>query len=144
MVHTARKELEKGKISASNDLRPLQQEIRGRLRNRDKSASNFGGRPISPTHIEKSKVLARNRRLDTSKIRSNIYRPIWKQFTWFLVLDFFLLMYVGAMPAEGLWILLGRIGTGYWFAYFLILAPVVGWLEKPQLVPEAIHLRNKK
>ena len=82
--------------------------------------------------------------LDTSKIRSNIYRPIWKQFTWFLVLDFFLLMYVGAMPAEGLWILLGRIGTGYWFAYFLILAPLVGWLEKPQLVPEAIHLRNKK
>ena len=82
--------------------------------------------------------------LDTSKIRSSIYRPIWKQFTWFLVGDFFLLMYVGAMPAEGLWILLGRIGTGYWFAYFLILAPVVGWLEKPQLIPDAIHLRNKK
>ena len=82
--------------------------------------------------------------LDTSKIRSSIYRPIWKQFTWFLVGDFFLLMYVGAMPAEGLWIWLGRIGTGYWFIYFLILAPVVGWLEKPHLVPPAIHLRNKK
>ena len=53
-------------------------------------------------------------------------------------------MYVGAMPAEGLWILLGRIGTGYWFAYFLVIAPLVGWLEKPQLIPEAIHLRNKK
>ena len=82
--------------------------------------------------------------LDTSKIRSSIYRPIWKQFTWFLVGDFFLLMYVGAMPAEGLWVLLGRIGTAYWFAYFLIIAPVVGWLEKPHLVPDAIHLRNKK
>ncbi len=53
-------------------------------------------------------------------------------------------MYCGAMPAEGLWILLSRIGTGYWFLYFLVLAPVVGWLEKPQLIPEAIHLRNKK
>ena len=52
--------------------------------------------------------------------------------------------YLGAMPAEGLWILLGRIGTGYWFAYFLILAPLVGWLEKPRLIPEAIHLRDKK
>ena len=82
--------------------------------------------------------------LDTSKIRSSIYRPIWKQFTWFLVGDFFLLMYCGAMPAEGLWILLSRIGTGYWFAYFLILAPIVGWLEKPHLIPDAIHLRNKK
>ena len=39
------------------------------MRNREKSASNFGGRPISPTQIEKSKVLAKNRRLDTSKIR---------------------------------------------------------------------------
>ncbi len=26
--------------------------------------------------------------LDTSKIRSSIYRPIWKQFTWFVVGDF--------------------------------------------------------
>ena len=49
----------------------VQQEFRGRTRNRDKSASNFGGKPISPTHIEKSKVLAKNRRLDTSKIREN-------------------------------------------------------------------------
>jgi len=81
--------------------------------------------------------------LDTSKIRSNVFRPIWKQFTWFLVGDFFLLMYVGAMPAEGLWIWLGRIGTGYWFLYFLVLAPVVGWLEKPRTLPEAIHLSKK-
>jgi ubiquinol-cytochrome c reductase cytochrome b subunit len=82
--------------------------------------------------------------LDTSKIRSSIYRPIWKQFTWFLVGDFFLLMYCGAMPAEGLWILLSRIGTAYWFAYFIILAPLVGWVEKPQLIPDAIHLTDKK
>lgn len=77
--------------------------------------------------------------LDTSKIRSSVFRPIWKQFTWFLVGDFFLLMYVGAMPAEGIWIMLGRIGTAYWFAYFLILAPVVGWFEKPLRVPDSIH-----
>ena len=77
--------------------------------------------------------------LDTSKIRSSIFRPIWKQFTWFLVGDFFLLMYVGAMPADGIWILLGRIGTAYWFLYFLVLAPVVGWLEKPMRVPDSIH-----
>ena len=57
---------------------------------------------------------------------------------------FFLLMYCGAMPAEGMWILLSRIGTAYWFIYFLVLAPVVGWLEKPHLVPPAIHLRDKK
>ena len=41
------------------------------MRDRDKSASNFSGRPISPKQIEKSLVLAKNRRLDTSKIREN-------------------------------------------------------------------------
>ena len=81
--------------------------------------------------------------LDTSKIRSSVFRPIWKQFVWILVADFFLLMYVGAMPAEGLFILLGRIGTAYWFLFFLVIAPVVGWTEKPLAVPDSIHTANK-
>jgi ubiquinol-cytochrome c reductase cytochrome b subunit len=81
--------------------------------------------------------------LDTSKIRSSVFRPIWKQFVWILVADFFLLMYVGAMPAEGLFILLGRIGTAYWFLFFLVIAPVVGWTERPMLVPDSIHTANK-
>lgn len=84
--------------------------------------------------------------LDTSKIRSSIFRPIWKQWVWLLVADFFLLMYCGAMPAEGIWVMLSRIGTAYWFLFFLVIAPVTGWLEKPRLVPESIHgyLKEKK
>jgi len=77
--------------------------------------------------------------LDTSKVKSSIFRPIWKQFVWILVLDFFLLMYVGAMPAEGIYIALGRIGTAYWFAFFLIIAPLTGFLEKTKPVPDSIH-----
>lgn len=84
--------------------------------------------------------------LDTSKIRSSVFRPIWKQWVWLLVADFFLLMYVGAMPAEGIWVMLGRIGTAYWFLFFLVIAPVTGLLEKPRLVPDSIHqyLKEKK
>ncbi len=77
--------------------------------------------------------------LDTSKIRSSIFRPIWKQWVWLLVADFFLLMYCGAMPAEGIWITLSRIGTAYWFLFFLVIAPVTGWLEKPRFIPDSIH-----
>ena len=58
--------------------------------------------------------------LDTSKIRSSVFRPIWKQFVWILVADFFLLMYCGAMPAEGIWVMLSRIGTAYWFLFCLL------------------------
>ena len=55
--------------------------------------------------------------LDFSKVRSSVFRPIWKQCVFLFVLDFFLLMYVGAMPVEGIYLVLGRIGTIYWFAF---------------------------
>ena len=47
--------------------------------------------------------------LDTSKVRSAIFRPLYKQFYWILVADVLILGYVGAMPAEGLYLLLARI-----------------------------------
>jgi ubiquinol-cytochrome c reductase cytochrome b subunit len=77
--------------------------------------------------------------LDKSKIRSCRYRPIWKQFVWLFVADFFLLMWVGAMPAEGIYVTLGQIGTIYWFVFLFILAPLVPLFEKPLKVPDSIH-----
>jgi ubiquinol-cytochrome c reductase cytochrome b subunit len=77
--------------------------------------------------------------LDLSKIRSSVFRPIWKQFVFLFVLDFFILMYVGGMPAEGIYLLIGRVGTAYWFLFFLIIAPLVSLIEKPLLMPNSIH-----
>lgn len=76
--------------------------------------------------------------LDLSKIRSSVFRPIWKQFVFLFVLDFFVLMYVGGMPAEGIYLLIGRVGTAYWFLFFLIIAPLVSLLEKPLPMPNSI------
>jgi ubiquinol-cytochrome c reductase cytochrome b subunit len=64
---------------------------------------------------------------------------VWKQCVFLFVFDFFLLMYVGGMPAEGAYILLGRVGTIYWFAFFLIIAPLVSLTEKPLPMPDSIH-----
>ena len=77
--------------------------------------------------------------LDRSPVRSCRFRPIWKWCVWFFVLDFFLLMYVGAMPAEGIYVTLGRIGTAYWFAFLFLLAPLVPLIEDPKDLPESIH-----
>jgi len=77
--------------------------------------------------------------LDMSKVRSCVFRPIWKQFVFLFVLDFFVLMYVGAMPAEGIYLLISRVGTAYWFAFFLIIAPLVALTEKPLPMPGSIH-----
>ena len=51
--------------------------------------------------------------LDTSKVRSARYRPLFRQFYALLVLDCLLLGYLGAQPAEGIYIVLARIGTIY-------------------------------
>ena len=48
-------------------------------------------------------------------------------------------MFVGAKPAEGVYVTIAQIGTAYWFAYFLILAPLVGLLERPSRMPRDIH-----
>ena len=76
--------------------------------------------------------------LDTSKVRSAVFRPLYKQFYWILVLDVLVLGYVGAMPAEGLYLLIARIGTAYYFAHFLIILPILGKVEKTLPLPLSI------
>ena len=68
--------------------------------------------------------------LDTSKIRSAVFRPLYKQFYWILVIDVLVLGYVGAMPAEGLYLLIARVATAYYFAHFLLILPILGFKEK--------------
>jgi quinol-cytochrome oxidoreductase complex cytochrome b subunit len=76
--------------------------------------------------------------LDTSKVRSASYRPIYRQLFWILLVVFFALGVVGANPAEGWWITAGQILTFYYFAHFLILLPLVGLLETPKPLPSSI------
>ncbi len=76
--------------------------------------------------------------LDRSRVRSGKYRPIFKQFYWLLVLDAVVLGYVGAMPAEGIWIPIGQVATAYYFAYFLVILPLLGVFERPKPLPNSI------
>jgi ubiquinol-cytochrome c reductase cytochrome b subunit len=77
--------------------------------------------------------------LDTSKVRSGRYRPKFKLAFWALVVDFFILMWVGAMPAEQPYVAISQLATLYWFAYFLVILPVLGVIEKPDPQPESIE-----
>ena len=76
--------------------------------------------------------------LDTSKIRSAVFRPLYRQFYWILVLDVLVLGYVGAMPAEGLYLLVARIATAYYFIHFLFILPLLGFIEKTTPLPMSI------
>ena len=55
-----------------------------------------------------------------------------------MVADVLILGYVGAMPAEGLYLLVARVATVYYFAHFLIILPILGFKEKTLPVPLSI------
>ena len=76
--------------------------------------------------------------LDTSKVRSCRYRPIYKWFFWVLLIDCVVLGWVGANKPEGMFPLIGLIGTGYYFFHFLILLPILGKIETPLPLPTSI------
>ena len=76
--------------------------------------------------------------LDTCKVRSATFRPIYKKFFWLLVFTVILLGYLGAKPPEGIYLILSRLATFYYFAHFLILLPMLGRYEKTDPLPQSI------
>ena len=76
--------------------------------------------------------------LDRGKVRSAVFRPIYKQFFWLFVIDILVLGYMGAMPAEGTYLLIARIGTAYYFLHFLIILPFISLVEKTDPLPMSI------
>jgi len=77
--------------------------------------------------------------LDTSRIRSGRYRPMFRVWYWLLVADFFLLMWCGGMPAEQPYVIISQLATLYWFAFFLVILPLLGVIEKPTALPATIQ-----
>ena len=76
--------------------------------------------------------------LDTSKVRSAKFRPIYKQFFWLLVADSVVLGWVGSQPAEGTALLIGRFATLYYFVHFLVIIPLISRFERPRPLPASI------
>ena len=76
--------------------------------------------------------------LDTSKVRSSVFRPIYRKFFWVLVGAVILLGYLGAKPPEGIYLILARIATAYYFIHFLVLLPILGRYEKTDPLPMSI------
>ena len=77
--------------------------------------------------------------LDTSSVRSGRYRPMFKWWFWLLAIDFMVLMWAGSQPAEPPYSTISLIGATYWFAYFFIILPLLGVIEKPTAAPETIE-----
>jgi ubiquinol-cytochrome c reductase cytochrome b subunit len=67
--------------------------------------------------------------INTSKVRSSKFRPIFSIAFWFLVSDFLLLGWLGQKPVESPYIEVGMAATAFYFFFLLILVPVIGLIE---------------
>jgi ubiquinol-cytochrome c reductase cytochrome b/c1 subunit len=76
--------------------------------------------------------------LDTSRVRSANYRPLYKQFFWIFVIVCIGLGWLGSKPAEGGYVIAARILTAYYFIHFLIILPLLGMFEKTKPLPNSI------
>jgi ubiquinol-cytochrome c reductase cytochrome b/c1 subunit len=76
--------------------------------------------------------------LDRSKVRSARYRPLYKQFFWIFVICCIGLGWLGAKPAEGIYVIAARILTTYYFLHFLVILPLLSYYEKPTALPSSI------
>jgi ubiquinol-cytochrome c reductase cytochrome b/c1 subunit len=76
--------------------------------------------------------------LDTSRIRSGTYRPLFKQFFWIFVIVCIGLGYLGSKPPEGSYVIWARVLTFWYFFHFIVILPLLGLLETPKPLPSSI------
>lgn len=85
--------------------------------------------------------------LDTAKVRSLRFRPVTRMFFFIFIIMCFVLGWCGANAPDDIAIPIGvgmkfvwmsRIATIYYFAYFLLILPIMGWTETTKPVPDSI------
>ena len=76
--------------------------------------------------------------LDTSRVRSATYRPLYKQFFWIFVFVCIGLGWLGSKPPEGIYVTVARIFTAWYFIHFLVILPLLGLFETPRPLPNSI------
>jgi len=82
--------------------------------------------------------------LDTSKVRSGRFRPIFKVAFWLFGVNALFLGYLGSVKTDDIIfgaqaVVWAQLSTLYYFLYFLVILPVLGYIEKPKPLPVSIN-----
>lgn len=65
-----------------------------------------------------------------SFINSGVFRPLYKFFFWFFIMDFIILAWIGGKPVEEPYYTIGQVATCFYFFYFIIILPLLSRIER--------------
>nr|AIY51039.1 cytochrome b [Noturus phaeus]AIY51040.1 cytochrome b [Noturus phaeus]AIY51041.1 cytochrome b [Noturus phaeus] len=71
--------------------------------------------------------------LHTSKQQGLTFRPLSQLLFWALVANVAILTWIGGMPVEHPFIIIGQIASVLYFSLFLVFNPLMGWLENKMI-----------
>nr|YP_010502504.1 cytochrome b [Thyrsites atun]UXC97331.1 cytochrome b [Thyrsites atun]UZP16871.1 cytochrome b [Thyrsites atun]UZP16884.1 cytochrome b [Thyrsites atun] len=71
--------------------------------------------------------------LHTSNQRALTFRPLSQFLFWTLIANLAILTWIGGMPAEQPFVIIGQVASVIYFLLFFVLFPVTGWAENKLL-----------
>lgn len=81
--------------------------------------------------------------INTSEVRSSVFRPIFRQFYWLFVADCLVLGWIGQNVVEYPYVEVGQVATFYYFFFLLVLIPGLGVLENKLMRLKLWHVRRR-
>nr|YP_010199542.1 apocytochrome b [Crassiphycus birdiae]UAD89400.1 apocytochrome b [Crassiphycus birdiae] len=68
--------------------------------------------------------------IHSTEIRSSRFRPVYRFLYWTMLGCCLVLGWIGGMPVEEPFVLIGQVASIYYFIYFLFILPLLGKIEK--------------
>ena len=75
-------------------------------------------------------------------VRSAVYRPWYKRAFWLFVANAMFLGWLGSRPAEGWYVVGMQVSSLYYFAFFIVVMPLLGLIETPRRLPNPNQCRR--
>jgi ubiquinol-cytochrome c reductase cytochrome b subunit len=67
--------------------------------------------------------------ITASTVQSSVFRPIYKTMIWLFAVDWLLLTWLGGAPVEEPYVILAQVASVFYFAFFVVVLPVLSRLE---------------
>jgi ubiquinol-cytochrome c reductase cytochrome b subunit len=77
--------------------------------------------------------------LHTSNVSGPLYRPLYQVFFWLFIVSFMILGWIGQQPVEYPFVEIGIGAMYFYFSFFLIIIPSLGFFEKNMLSSKSFY-----